>query len=64
MTREELLDELTVERYNGGGWKTPEPWARRPEVVAIQDDEVTIARRRRELLTEASEWHDDREETG
>lgn len=49
--RDRLLEELLVERHNGGGWETPEPWTRRGDPVAIEeDDEVTCKRRVRELL--------------
>ena len=44
MTRDELLEALTAERYNGGGWVTR-------NADETPDDEVTTARRRR-LLAE------------
>lgn len=39
MTRDELLDALTVERYNGVWWATPTP----------DDSEIATARRRKAL---------------
>ena len=44
MTREELLDALTAERYDNRWWTT--------KPTAANEDEVTCARRRRELVRE------------
>ena len=44
MTRDELLKALLVERYTNPWWKTPEP-------VAV-DDDLTCARRRREMVAD------------
>lgn len=50
MTRDELLEALLLERYDQTWWKTPEPWTRRGEPVAAKDDDLTFARRKRQLL--------------
>ena len=57
--REQLLEELLAERYNGGGWRPTRSTAattrktrrprRRPE-LQWDDSEVTVRRRQRELL--------------
>lgn len=64
--RDDLLDALLAERYNGGGWKTPpKEWTAVGSTSAPiggADDEVTTARRRRELV---ESWgHDADEEAG
>lgn len=56
--KEQLLEELLLERHNGGGWrptnpptpakKTPRP-RRKPE-LQWDDSEVTRRRRQRDLL--------------
>lgn len=53
MTRDELLAELLVERYDNRWWKTPPP-----EFI---DDDVTTARRRKAL---ADEWGQANEREG
>lgn len=45
MTRDELLEALAVERYTSPWWVTP-PTVRAP------DDDLTTARRRRELAAD------------
>ena len=45
MTRDELLDALLVERYTSPWWVTP-PTTQAP------DDDLTCARRRREMATD------------
>lgn len=42
--RDELLDALLRERYNGGGWR---PTHTQAEIEA--DDELSAARRRRQM---------------
>ncbi|HKY59259.1 MAG TPA: hypothetical protein VJL80_14575 [Aeromicrobium sp.] len=63
MTRDELLAALLVERYDQTWWKTPDPWTRRGEPVAVEDDDVTRARRRRELLAAVDHTQIEEEET-
>ena len=43
MSKDELLALLEAERCNGGGWSTP-------EAPAIDDSELTTARRQRDLV--------------
>ncbi|HEY9354495.1 MAG TPA: hypothetical protein VIP28_14630 [Nocardioides sp.] len=54
MTRDELLEQLLLERHNGGGWRPTRPAPRDPDVprAALEwdDSEVTCRRRQRELL--------------
>lgn len=60
--RDELLDRLTAERFNGGGWKTPPShWNAAASTAALthNDDDVTRARRRREALAEWEAAHDE-----
>lgn len=45
MTRDELVAALTVERYDNRWWKTPES-------VVSTDDDLTCARRRREMVAD------------
>lgn len=45
MTRDELLQSLLVERYDHRWWKTPEP-------AEASDDDLTCARRRREMVAD------------
>lgn len=45
MTRDELIEALLVERYDNRWWKTPEP-------TQSSDDDLTIARRRREMAAD------------
>lgn len=42
MTRDELLEALLVERYTSPWWTTPAP-------TPAPDDDLTCARRRREM---------------
>jgi hypothetical protein len=44
MTKDELLRALLVERYDQTWWATPEP--------VITDDDLTCARRRREMVAD------------
>lgn len=46
MTRDELLESLLIERQISPWWVT------KPETPAAHDDDLTIARRRREALRE------------
>ena len=55
VTRDELLDALTAERYNGGGWVTR-------NADETPDDEVTTARRRRLLAEDFASVGDPRTE--
>ena len=60
--RDELLDRLVVERYNGGGWSTPpREWngAMSTAALTFNDDDVTRARRRREALAEWEAAHEE-----
>ena len=51
MTREELLEQLLIERYTNPWWTTRADPSRAPAVAHEWDDcEITTARRRRELL--------------
>lgn len=45
MTRDELLAALTVERYDNRWWTTPTP-------TQAPDDDLTCARRRREMVAD------------
>ena len=45
MTRDELLEALMVERYTSPWWTTPEP-------TPAPDDDLTCARRRREMVAD------------
>lgn len=51
MTRDELLDALMRERYNGAGWRTP-GWAP-PSGERSPEDELAGRRRLREVDAEA-----------
>lgn len=54
MNRDELLAALMAERYNGGGWRPTHTPDEQP------DDELTAARRRRQLA-EDYDWLSARE---
>ena len=54
MTRDELLDALVAERYNGGGWRTPAPEQER-------DDDLMCARRRRLMVADFERVRDGKE---
>lgn len=45
MTRDELLDALLVERYTSPWWVTP-------PTIEAPDDDLTCARRRREMAAD------------
>ena len=45
MTRDELLDALLVERYTSPWWVTP-------PTIQAPDDDLTCARRRREMAAD------------
>jgi hypothetical protein len=45
MTRDELLDALMVERYTSPWWVTP-------PTIQAPDDDLTCARRRREMAAD------------
>lgn len=45
MTRDELLESLLVERMTNPWWTTPEP-------TPAPDDDLTCARRRREMAAD------------
>lgn len=52
MTRDEIVAVLVAERYAP---RPTKPAAQPPE---MRDDEVTCARRRRELLAAVEGWHE------
>lgn len=59
MNRDELLAALNAERYGNGAWfKTPAPGRQRPpealDSSAYDDNDITTARRRRELLADVA----------
>lgn len=57
MTRDELLEALMVERYDNRWWTTPEP-------TPAADDDLTCARRRREMADDfAALEHPERKAT-
>lgn len=51
MTRDELLEQLAVERLTN-------PWWRTPGEVEATDDDLTCARRRREMAADFARHHD------
>ena len=59
MTRDELIDQLLVERHNGGGW-APSPYrSTTPDLASWDDTDITTARRRR-ALEEAADTRPER----
>lgn len=56
--RDDLLDALTVEQHNNGGWKTPPSHWNADVSTAVMpvetftDDDVVRARRRKEAFAE------------
>lgn len=57
-----LLEALTAEQFNGGGWATPpRHWnaGATTAVLVIEDDDVIRARRRRELLEATADITDE-----
>lgn len=69
MTREELLERLLVERYGCNDWWHFKPPPRKatepvmPLLPQVDDSEVTVARRRRELLAAVGQDYYEREAT-
>lgn len=60
--KKQLLDALTVEQHNGGGWATPpRHWnaGATTAVLVIEDDDVIRARRRLELLEATADITDE-----
>lgn len=55
MTRDELLQALLVERYDNRWWKTAEP--------VVTDDDLTCARRRREMAADFAALEPERKAT-
>lgn len=60
MSRDELIERLLIERHNSGGWRTPpKHWNTQ---VDFRDDDITTAKRRRDLVEAWTSMDDESEE--